>query len=101
MALLVITAQDVCSYKSDLQNFEHMIRKVDEKLAITKGQILHTAQSQFYDHHPARKIGLRSSWIVRPGAIMGNRSDTLYDSKFDTLGDMADALRTELEASGV
>ena len=31
---------------------------------------------------------------------MGNRSDTVYDWKVDTLSDMPGSLRTELEALG-
>ena len=67
-----------------------------EKLGIEKEQIIQTAQSQFHDHHPAKKMGLKSSWIVRPGAIMGNRDEEVYDWKFDTLGQMADAVEAEL-----
>jgi len=95
---LVITAQDVGSYKPNLNNFEYMIREVNEKFSVPKDQILQTAQSQFHDHHPAKQVGIRSSWIVRPGAVMGNRSDTVYDWKFDTLGEMADAVEAELKA---
>ncbi|PKS11163.1 hypothetical protein jhhlp_002924 [Lomentospora prolificans] len=95
---LIITAQDVGSYKPDVRNFEYMIREVGDKLGASKDQILQTAQSQFHDHYPAQKMGIRSSWIVRPGAIMGNRSDTVYDWKFNTLGEMADAVEAELKA---
>ncbi|CAG8028763.1 unnamed protein product [Penicillium salamii] len=89
---LVITAEEVGSYKPDPRNFEFMLRAVKEKFGITKDQVLQTAQSQFHDHHTARKMGIRSSWIVRPGSIMGNLDEHVYDWKFDTLGDMADAL---------
>lgn len=89
---LVITAQDVGSYKPNLDNFRYMIKEVGEKLGVPKEQILQTAQSQFHDHHPAKEMGLKSCWIVRPGAIMGNRSPEVYDWKFDTLGSMADAV---------
>ncbi|KAH7006846.1 HAD-like domain-containing protein [Ilyonectria destructans] len=93
---LVITAQDVGSYKPDLKNFEHMLREVEAKFGVKKSEVLQTAQSQFHDHHPAKKMGIKSSWIERPGAVMGNKSDVVYDWKFDTLGDMADALEQEL-----
>jgi 2-haloalkanoic acid dehalogenase type II len=96
---LVITAQDVGSYKPDLGNFRHMIRDVQEKLGVPKEGIIQTAQSQFHDHRPAKEMGMKSSWIVRPGAIMGNRENPLYDWKFDTLGEMADALDAELETA--
>ncbi|KAF3022943.1 hypothetical protein E8E14_006194 [Neopestalotiopsis sp. 37M] len=93
---LVITAQDVGSYKPDLNNFRYMIEKVGAQLGVPKERVLQTAQSQYHDHRPAQEMGIRSSWIVRPGAIMGNRDDPVYDWKFETLGEMADALEAEL-----
>ncbi|KAI1849567.1 hypothetical protein JX265_013573 [Neoarthrinium moseri] len=93
---LILTAQDIGSYKPDLRNFTYMLKEVDEKLGVFKEKTLQTAQSQFHDHRPARTIGIRSSWIVRPGAVMGNCSETVYDWSFDALGDMADALEAEL-----
>lgn len=89
---LVITAQDVGSYKPDLTNFKYMVKAVKEKFDVDMSEILQTAQSQFHDHHPARKMGIKSAWIARRGAIMGNRSEEIYDWKFDTLGQMADAV---------
>lgn len=89
---LIITAQDVGSYKPDLRNFEYMVGKVRDKFGVGKDHIIQTAQSQFHDHHPAKKMGIKSSWIVRPGALMGNRAEEIYDWKFDTLGDMADTV---------
>ncbi|PYH48092.1 putative haloalkanoic acid dehalogenase [Aspergillus saccharolyticus JOP 1030-1] len=57
---LIITAQDVGGYKPDLKNFEYMLRAVKEGFGVEKEQVLQTAQSQFHDHHPARKMGIRS-----------------------------------------
>ncbi|KAK2030555.1 haloacid dehalogenase [Colletotrichum zoysiae] len=93
---LVITAQDIGSYKPDQRNFRYMLDKVKKSFGADKEQVLQTAQSQFHDHHPAKEAGIRSSWIVRPGAVMGNRQREVYDWKFDTLGQMADALEKEL-----
>ncbi|KAL2867345.1 putative haloalkanoic acid dehalogenase [Aspergillus lucknowensis] len=93
----VITAQDVGSYKPDLRNFRFMLDAVRERFAVQSGEVLQTAQSQFHDHAPARKVGVKSVWIVRPGAAMGNvdPAEEIYDWKFDTLGEMADALEAE------
>ncbi|KAJ4311519.1 hypothetical protein N0V84_010406 [Fusarium piperis] len=93
---LIITAQDVGSYKPNPRNFEHMLREAEAQFGIPKAQVLQTAQSQFHDHQPAKKMGIKSSWIERPGAVMGNRENPVYDWRFDTLGDMADALDKEL-----
>lgn len=92
----VYTAQDIGSYKPDLKNFEYMLSHVKDAFDIQKDQVLQTAQSQFHDHHPAKHMGIKSSWIYRPGAVMGNRNDPVYTWKFDTLADMADAVDKEL-----
>jgi 2-haloalkanoic acid dehalogenase type II len=92
----VYTAQDIGSYKPDLRNFEYMLGKVKEEFGVDREYVLQTAQSQFHDHHPAREMGIRSSWIYRPDSVMGNRVDPVYTWKFDTLADMADAVDREL-----
>ncbi|KAJ4314343.1 hypothetical protein N0V94_006503 [Neodidymelliopsis sp. IMI 364377] len=92
----VYTAQDIGSYKPDLKNFEYMLKHVKEEFSVEKSEVLQTAQSQFHDHHPAKDIGLKSAWIYRPKAVMGNRKDPVFNWKFDTLGDMADAVDKEL-----
>ncbi|KAE8418933.1 HAD-like domain-containing protein [Aspergillus pseudocaelatus] len=93
---LVITAEEVGSYKPNPRNFEYMLRECKQRFGIQRKEIIQTAQSQFHDHHAARSMGIRSSWIVRPGSIMGNLDEHVYDWKFNTLGEMADALETEL-----
>ncbi|KAL5333538.1 HAD-like domain-containing protein [Aspergillus crustosus] len=90
---LIITAQDVGSYKPDQRNFEYMLAAVKEEFGVERGEVLQTAQSQFHDHHPAKKAGLKSVWIVRPGATMGNLQENIFDWKFDTLGEMAEAVQ--------
>ncbi|KAI5852046.1 HAD-like protein [Durotheca rogersii] len=92
---LIITAQDIGSYKPSPRNFEYMLTAVKDKFGIEKEQVLQTAQSQSHDHHPARAMGIKSVWIARPGAVMGNKEKEIYDWKFDTLGDMADAIDAE------
>lgn len=94
---LIITAEDVGSYKPDLRNFEYMLREVKDRFGVERGQVLQTAQSQFHDHHPAREAGIQSSWIVRPGAVMGNVGREVYDWRFDTLGEMAEAVEADAQ----
>ncbi|KAF2686319.1 HAD-like protein [Lentithecium fluviatile CBS 122367] len=93
---LVLTAEDIGSYKPSLKNFVYMLKQAKEKFGVEKAKVLQTAQSQFHDHHPAKEMGIKSSWIYRPGAIMGNRDDPVYNWKFDTLAEMADAVEKEL-----
>ncbi|RMZ77160.1 hypothetical protein DV737_g4490, partial [Chaetothyriales sp. CBS 132003] len=92
----VMTAQDIGSYKPNLRNFEYMLESVKEKFGLEKSDVLQTAQSQWHDHQPAKKVGIKSAWIVRPGAVMGNKGGEIYDWKFNTLGEMADAVEKDL-----
>ncbi|MBV9523914.1 MAG: haloacid dehalogenase type II [Alphaproteobacteria bacterium] len=66
----IVTAQDVGSYKPDPRNFQHLIKTMAE-IGVPKGKILHTAQSLFHDHVPAKAIGLASAWINRRHAKIG------------------------------
>lgn len=95
----VYTAQDIGSYKPSHKNFEYMLEHVQSEFGVKKEEVLQTAQSQFHDHHPTKELGIRSAWIYRPGATMGNRDDPVFDWKFDTLGDMADAVDEELKGN--
>ncbi|KAJ5167199.1 uncharacterized protein N7482_005980 [Penicillium canariense] len=88
----IITAQDVGSYKPDARNFVYMKQAVQAEFGVRPEQILQTAQSQFHDHRPAQQAGIRSVWIERPGATMGNTAGPIFDWRFATLGEMADAL---------
>jgi len=94
----IITAQEVGSYKPDLRNFQAMLGIVSKEFGIDSNQVLVTAQSLFHDHAPANKIGLASSWISRKGAETGANNPAKYTFRFDTLGQMADAVELESQA---
>ena len=99
----IYTAQDIGSYKPNPANFQYMLERLAET-GVRKGDILHTAQSLFHDHAPAKKFGLASAWIDRrhdqagSGATMPVR-DAAYDFRFPTLQAMADAHRAEGSAA--
>ncbi len=62
---LVITAEDVGSYKPAPAHFERAFAELD-KLGVPKERILHTAQSLFHDHVPAKnRFAMTSIWIDR------------------------------------
>jgi 2-haloalkanoic acid dehalogenase type II len=61
---LVITAEDVGSYKPDAANFEALLNGVG-RIGIERGELLHVAQSLYHDHVPAKAIGLPTVWIDR------------------------------------
>lgn len=91
----IIAAQEVGSYEPDRWDFGYMLETVGKGWGVEKGEVLQTAQSQFHDHHLAREMGIESVGIERHGT-MGNREEKVYDWRFFTLGDMADAMEKEL-----
>lgn len=103
----IYTAQEIGSYKPDLNNFEFMISHLDSDHDVKKEDIIHTAQSLFHDHVPAKQIGLVSAWIERgekgESAFGGKATDfgdkVAYTWQFKTMGAMADAVDAEAAKS--
>lgn len=96
----IITAEDVGAYKPSLKNFHYMLN-VLQKAGIDKSDILHTAESMFHDHEPARRIGLASCHIYRRharkgfGATMKPRTLPSCAFRFNSMLDMATAHKNE------
>ena len=61
----IYTAQDIGSYKPAPANFDYLLEHIRDDFDLEKNDILHTAQSLFHDHVPARKFGLANAWIDR------------------------------------
>ena len=97
----IYTAQDIGSYKPDPRNFHYMLAKLAER-GIRKDEILHTAQSLFHDHGPAKLVGMTSCWIDRRhtaqgwGATMPPPAEAVWEWRFTSLQAMADAHRAEI-----
>jgi len=93
----IYTAEDIGSYKPDPRNFEHLLARLSKDHGIGKGEILHTAQSLFHDHVPARAAGLANAWIDRQGLSAGGSwgataevaERPAVDFLFPTMGAMA------------
>jgi 2-haloacid dehalogenase len=68
---LVVTAEDVGSYKPDPANFEALFARV-RTIGVERSELLHVAQSLFHDHGPAQHVGLPSVWIDRRGGRPGS-----------------------------
>jgi len=99
----VYTAQDVGSYKPDRRNFVYLIEHL-AKDEIEKEEILHTAESLYHDHVPSNEIGLASAWINRRhgrqglGATHPPARMPSYNFKFNSLAEMVEAHRKEIES---
>lgn len=64
---LLVTAQQVGSYKPAFKNFEEALRRS----GLEKDQVLHAAQSVYHDVIPAAALGLQTVWVDRPSARPG------------------------------
>jgi 2-haloalkanoic acid dehalogenase type II len=97
----IYTAQDVGSYKPSPANFAYMLDHL-AALGHGKGDILHTAQSLFHDHAPAKGFGLASAWIDRRhdqrgwGATMAPPAGADYDFRFPSMAAMVEAHKAEV-----
>jgi 2-haloalkanoic acid dehalogenase type II len=101
----VYTAQEIGSYKPDLNNFRYLIEHCDKDLGVKKEHILHTAQSLHHDHVPAKQIGLASVWIERGEeveSVMGGdpkayEDKVSYSWRYTNMREMADAVDAAAE----
>jgi len=99
----IYTAQDIGSYKPAAANFEYLFARLSSDLGLARSDILHTAQSLFHDHVPAKKFGLANAWIDRrrlsesgargATAKVDERPD--IDFLFFSMAEMAAAVRGE------
>lgn len=94
---IVLTAEDIGSYKPDARNFEALMARIDQE-AIPRRRLLHVAQSLFHDHVPAKAIGLPTVWINRrydrsgSGATPELANPVQPDWEFRSMKDFADAI---------
>ncbi|MGH7067611.1 MAG: haloacid dehalogenase type II [Acetobacteraceae bacterium] len=94
----IFTAEDIGSYKPDPANFRYLLQRMAER-GVGREDILHTAQSLFHDHAPAKAAGLSTAWIDRRkdqsgfGATMPPPAEARYDFRFPSLAAMAEATR--------
>lgn len=92
----IYTAEDVGSYKPSARNFDHILEKIGD-IGISKGAILHTAESLFHDHVPVNRAGPASAWMHRRhtdvgfGATMDPGEQPHTEFRFTSIAAMADA----------
>jgi 2-haloalkanoic acid dehalogenase type II len=99
----VFTAEDIGSYKPSARNFDHMLAELARR-GIDRGDILHTAESLFHDHAPARRAGLATCRIFRRhgqpgfGATMEPDEMVDVDVTFNSMAELAAAVEAESTA---
>lgn len=100
----VYTAEDIGSYKPSRENFDYLLDRLEKDLGLSAPDVLHTAQSLYHDHEPARALGLSNAWIDRQRLSEGGdwgatreldeRPET--DFVFFSMGEMARAVEAEI-----
>lgn len=99
----VYTAEEIGSYKPAPANFRYLVEHVHEQLGVEPRHILHTAQSLYHDHAPARACGLANCWIDRQrqsqggdwGATAAVDEQPEVDFLYYSLAELAAAVRAE------
>jgi len=99
----VYTAQDIGAYKPAPANFEYLLEHLHSDHGLEQKDILHTAQSLFHDHVPAKSFGLATAWIDRQrlsetsewGATAKLDELPATDFLFHSMGEMAAAVAAE------
>jgi 2-haloacid dehalogenase len=79
---VLVTAEDVGSYKPGLPHFEAALKKF-VGLCIDKAEILHVAQSKHHDINPGRQIGLTTVWVNRRHGKPGSGATLATESEPD------------------
>jgi len=74
---VVVTAQQVQSYKPALRNFEEAVRRSGLK----KEEILHAGQSVYHDLIPSTSLGIKNVWVNRPSRRPGAGATRPADAK--------------------
>jgi 2-haloalkanoic acid dehalogenase type II len=97
---LVVTAEDVGSYKPTPRNFEVLLERL-AALGVRKERLLHAAESLYHDHVPAQRCGLATAWIYRRaakgnfGATRAPDQPVKPDWQVTALAELADLHRKE------
>lgn len=64
---LIVTAEQVQSYKPSLRNFQEALRRS----GLSKDEVLHAGQSVYHDIVPASFLGIANVWVNRPSVRPG------------------------------
>ena len=97
---LIVTAEDVGSYKPNARNFRTLTTRL-ALIGIEQQDLLHVAQSLFHDIEPASKMDLRTAWINRRqgkpghGATKAPKPGVEADFEFPSLKAFVDAVNAD------
>ncbi|OSX60895.1 hypothetical protein POSPLADRAFT_1070430 [Postia placenta MAD-698-R-SB12] len=97
----VYTAEDAGAYKPDPKARAYALRRIEEDLGFKSHEVIVVANSVEADIAPSHKIGLATAWVNREGSVIGKNEveGSRATFKFRSLGEMAEALRREVEGA--
>ena len=94
---VIVTAEQVQSYKPSLNNFQEVLRRSGLK----KEQILHAGQSLYHDIAPTISLGIANVWVnrpsIRPGAGAAKAASAQPSLEVHSLAELATALTGEAQ----
>ena len=86
---VIVTAQQVGSYKPSPKNFQEALRRS----GLEKEEILHAGQSLYHDIIPANSLGIKNVWVnrpsCRPGAGAAKSAVARPSAEVRSLGELA------------
>ncbi|HEX7284902.1 MAG TPA: haloacid dehalogenase type II [Candidatus Angelobacter sp.] len=89
---LIVTAQQVKSYKPSLRNFQEALRRCGLKTE----EVLHAGQSVYHDIVPASFLGIANVWVnrpsLRPGSGAAKPAQAQPSAEVKNLAELADLL---------
>ncbi|HEV3041682.1 MAG TPA: haloacid dehalogenase type II [Candidatus Angelobacter sp.] len=74
---MIVTAQQVQSYKPSLRNFEEAMKRG----SVPKEKMLHVGQSIYHDIAPANTLGLKNIWVNRRFGKQGSGATVPGDAR--------------------
>lgn len=91
---IIVTAEDMGTYKPDLANFRRAHALLAER-DIPPSRILHVAESLYHDIAPANQLGLNCVWVDRHAGAGGSatrRVDAIPDVTVHSLAELVEIL---------
>ncbi|GIZ38632.1 hypothetical protein CKM354_000204400 [Cercospora kikuchii] len=91
----VYIAEDIGTYKPNLNNFRYLVGHLKENFGIEQDELCHVANSLFHDQEPAKEFGLPYRvWVDRRGFAGGEAEGAEerlgMQVRVETLGELAE-----------
>ena len=96
---LVVTAEQVQSYKPSLKNFQEAM----QRSGVAKERLLHAGQSVYHDIAPTNLLGIANVWVnrpsLRPGAGAAKPASAQPNLEVHSLAELAGVLTASTQSA--